>query len=80
MSLPPIHIHGPYRRSRARTLARKAGQALTYTLLFAALALLALRYAAYYLRNWWQFGGSHRFAMAAAHADLSKHLRQRRAP
>lgn len=49
-------------------------------LLAATLAALALRYAAYYLRNWWQFGGSHRFAIAAAHADLSKHLRQRRAP
>lgn len=76
----PIQLYGPYRRSRARTLARKAGQALVYTLLAATLAALALRYAAYYLRNWWQFGGSHRFAMAAAHADLSKHLRQRRAP
>ena len=76
----PIQLYGPYRRSRARTLARKAGQALVYTLLAATLAALALRYAAYYLRNWWQFGGSHRFAMAAARADLSKHLRQRRAP
>ena len=76
----PIQLYGPYRRSRARTLARKAGQALAYTLLAATLPALALRYAAYYLRNWWQFGGSHRFAMAAAHADLCKHLRQRRAP
>ena len=74
MSRAPIQLHGPHRSRRWLRVAHSmAAMAVMGVLLLA-------RFACYYLRNWWQFGGSHRFAMAAAHADLAAHQRKGRTP
>jgi len=68
----PLQMQGPYRSPR-RIAANMLAMGLVAVLLLA-------RFGCYYLRNWWQFGGSHRFAMAAAHADLAAHQRKGRTP
>ena len=68
----PLQMQGPYRNPR-RIAANMLAMGLVAVLLFT-------RFGCYYLRNWWQFGGSHRFARAAAHADMAIHRRRRAKP